>query len=48
MEITEKVFLHINGARVQLHLAKNPIGFQQKVSHGTQRSESERYYHSDQ
>ena len=22
----------INGARVQLHLAKNPIGFQQKVS----------------
>lgn len=23
----------INGARVQLHLSKNPIGFQQKVSH---------------
>ena len=27
----EDVF-NINGARVQLHLAKNPIGFQQKVS----------------
>lgn len=28
----ESIF-NINGARVQLHLAKNPIGFQQKVSH---------------
>ena len=27
----ESVF-HIDGAKVQLHLAKNPIGFQQKVS----------------
>ncbi len=27
----ESVFM-INGARVQLHLAKNPIGFQQKIS----------------
>ena len=27
----ESIF-RINGARVQLHLAKNPIGFQQKVS----------------
>ena len=24
--------LMINGARVQLHLSKNPIGFQQKIS----------------
>lgn len=27
----ESIF-HIEGAKVQLHLAKNPIGFQQKVS----------------
>ena len=27
----ESIFA-INGARVQLHLAKNPIGFQQKIS----------------
>ena len=27
----EEIF-HINGARVCLHLAKNPVGFQQKIS----------------
>ena len=37
----ESIF-HIEGAKVQLHLAKNPIGFQQKVSLGAEGSWNQR------
>ena len=42
----EDIF-NINGARVQLHLSKNPIGFQQKGFTCTQRSKTKRYHYPD-